>query len=162
MTVRRVLMVALVLLVGAALAVVLSGTEVAGRASAKPYTPDSLTPSNVQTMCRVHGGQLQVRVYFGLDEADENMHATGEVLRDDPRVADVEEETQAQAYERFKEIFADQPELLELARPDSLPASLGLVPADDVGVGELAEELRTELTDVGVDEIVDTDCRLPE
>ncbi|MEO3924346.1 permease-like cell division protein FtsX [Micromonosporaceae bacterium B7E4] len=36
-------------------------------------------------------------------------------------------ESRAEAYERFKELFKDQPDLLESVRPDSLPESLLVV-----------------------------------
>jgi cell division transport system permease protein len=41
-----------------------------------------------------------------------------------PGVESVVLETREQAYERFKQIFEAQPELVELARPQALPASL--------------------------------------
>jgi cell division protein FtsX len=154
---RRLFLVTLVLLVGAVLAVVFSGTEVAGRPTAKRYDTQGATSSEV---CRSQGGQVQVRVYFALADTDANMRAAGEELRDDPRIAVIEQETQAEAYERFKEIFADQPELLEVAEPDSLPASLAIVP---VGVTpeELAAALREELSGAGVDDVNAEGCWLP-
>jgi len=45
-------------------------------------------------------------------------------LKSDSAVKSVEFESREDAYERFKRIFEEQPELVELARPESLPAAL--------------------------------------
>lgn len=45
-------------------------------------------------------------------------------LENTPGVRSVVPESREQAYERFKEIFAGQPELVDLARPEALPGSL--------------------------------------
>ncbi|CAM3194167.1 permease-like cell division protein FtsX [Saccharomonospora xinjiangensis] len=45
-------------------------------------------------------------------------------LETNPAVESVVYENRDQAYKRFQEIFAGQPELVELARPESLPSSL--------------------------------------
>ncbi|MEU4673145.1 permease-like cell division protein FtsX [Amycolatopsis sp. NPDC023774] len=45
-------------------------------------------------------------------------------LQNNPGVESVVYENRDQAYERFKKIFASQPELLELTGPEALPASL--------------------------------------
>ncbi|EHK88083.1 permease-like cell division protein FtsX [Saccharomonospora azurea] len=45
-------------------------------------------------------------------------------LETNPGVESVVFENRDQAYERFQEIFEGQPELVELARPESLPSSL--------------------------------------
>jgi FtsX extracellular domain len=68
-----------------------------------------------------------VVIYFTGPDPDPVMRAAAAELRDDERFESVREETRQQAYTRFKEIFADQPELVELARPDALPASVTLL-----------------------------------
>jgi cell division transport system permease protein len=47
-------------------------------------------------------------------------------LEKDPAVESVTYENRDQAYKRFQEIFAAQPELVKLARPDALPASFSV------------------------------------
>lgn len=47
-------------------------------------------------------------------------------LEKDPAVETVKYENRDQAYKRFKEIFAAQPELTKLARPEALPASFSV------------------------------------
>jgi cell division transport system permease protein len=44
-------------------------------------------------------------------------------LGSDPLVAQVEHETKEQAYEKFKTIFADAPDLVNAVKPDQLPES---------------------------------------
>lgn len=83
----------------------------------------------------------RVIVYF---HTDEEMTAAAEKLREDPRVMLVQTETKAEAYKRFKEIFADQPELVELARPEALPASVRVRPADGIDVRRLTDWLRED------------------
>ncbi|HVK26025.1 MAG TPA: permease-like cell division protein FtsX [Actinokineospora sp.] len=82
----------------------------------------------------------QVVVYL---DTDAEMQATETALRSDQRVAATKTETKQQAYERFKVIFKDQPDLVKLARPEALPASVWIDVAPGVKRTELAEELRT-------------------
>jgi hypothetical protein len=64
-------------------------------------------------------------------------------LSADARVRDVRGETQQEAYERFKVIFKDQPDLVAVARPEALPASVYFKPADSVGKDQLLSDLKT-------------------
>lgn len=47
-------------------------------------------------------------------------------LENDPAVETVKYQNRDEAYKRFKEIFATQPELVKLARPEALPASFSV------------------------------------
>lgn len=78
-------------------------------------------------------------------------------LRQDPQVGSVKGETKAEAHERFKEIFADQPERLELATPESLPASADVGPAGDTEAERLAGRLRSQFQES--DEVNALTCR---
>lgn len=82
-----------------------------------------------------------VIVYFDGDDPDPVMRAAAEELREDPRFESVREETRQQAFEHFKETFKDQPELVELARPEALPASVQLM----VRKGGTAKQVEPEL-----------------
>jgi len=68
--------------------------------------------------------------------------ATAEEL---PGVASVRTMTQAENYARFKEIFADQPELLETADPGIMPASIEVRPTGDTDPDRLEKRLGEEL-----------------
>lgn len=72
----------------------------------------------------------------------------------DESVAEVRLETQQQAYERFEELFADQPELVESVTPDTLPASLRIGLVDGVPIDEIVNHYR-EFD--GVEEVVATE-----
>lgn len=65
-------------------------------------------------------------------------------LETNPAVESVVYENREQAYQRFQDIFEGQPDLLELARPESLPASLHVKLFDpersDVIVQEYSEQ----------------------
>lgn len=74
--------------------------------------------------------------------ADADMAVAAQVLQDDPKARRVFTETKAQAYERFKKLFADRPEMLKLATPDVLPAAVHLVPVAGTDVEVWANELR--------------------
>jgi cell division protein FtsX len=100
-------------------------------------------------------GKNQLVVNFQGDDADDAMRRAAEQLRSDPDVAELVPYTRAANYERFKKIFADDPELLASVSPDQLPAAIWVVPARGLSTKELGERLR-ELPDV--DEVDDDVC----
>lgn len=61
-------------------------------------------------------------------------------------------ESRARAYERFQEIFEGQPELLQLARPEALPASLRVQLADPARHDAIAQAFTGR---AGVDRVAD-------
>lgn len=63
-----------------------------------------------------------VRHVYGYTEQDAGMQALAAVQRRDRRVAQLTMVTKQQNYERFKQLYADDPELVKLVRPESLPA----------------------------------------
>lgn len=65
-------------------------------------------------------------------------------LRGDHRIQSLTTETKRQAYERFKKTFSEQPELIEMTRPESLPASVKIVPAHGIDREQLVTQLRAE------------------
>jgi cell division transport system permease protein len=75
--------------------------------------------------------KLEVSVYL-IDDVSANDKTCGAdpcrdlmtQLKADPAVESVSFENRDQAFERFKRIFEAQPELVKLARPEALPASL--------------------------------------
>lgn len=141
--------------VGVVIGVLLNGDDpAAGQEATRTSPPPSLTP--LEQACLDAGERLTVQVYFVASGSDDHMRRAAEALRDDDRIAELTTETQAEAYARFKVIFKDQPDLVELARPESLPASVVAVPADDVSRAELAAALEDELT--GVDEVKSDGC----
>jgi hypothetical protein len=75
-------------------------------------------------------------------ETDEDMAVVAQALRDDPKARRVLTETKAQAYERFKKLFASQPERLALTPPEAIPAGVHLLPATGTDPEGWAAELR--------------------
>jgi hypothetical protein len=69
-------------------------------------------------------GPEQVTVYV---DGDPDMCAAAEQLHDDDQIAASYKETRDEAWERFKTLSADRPELIDLARPEAQPSSLWAV-----------------------------------
>jgi hypothetical protein len=81
----------------------------------------ALTPEEYDKCMR------RMTVAFGSADPDSEMRAAAVDIRDLEWVESVREETQQQAYEHFKELFKEQPELVRLARPEAMPASVYLM-----------------------------------
>ncbi|WP_414937557.1 permease-like cell division protein FtsX [Amycolatopsis sp. cmx-11-51] len=75
-------------------------------------------------------------------ETDQDMTAAAEKLREDPKARRVLTETKRQAYERFREMFASRPDLLEQTSQDALPAVVHLVPVTGTDPEAWAADLR--------------------
>src|SRR6476469_5134281 len=78
----------------------------------------------------VYEDKLQVQISLTSDIsandkgcADDPCKGLRSALENDPAVETVQYENRDQAYKRFKEIFASQPELVKLARQQALSAS---------------------------------------
>lgn len=81
----------------------------------------------------VYEDKLQVNVYLTNDISANDKECQKDPCRtlradleNDPAVESVKYENRDDAYKRFKEIFASQPELVKLARPEALPASFNV------------------------------------
>jgi hypothetical protein len=138
--IKLVLWTAVGLVIAAVTAVtllVVANYDGRSRATAPVFTSTPVTPECVDT----------VIVYFSTDE---EMTTAAVKLREDQEVGLVRTETQAEAFERFKEIFADEPELLELARPEALPASTGIRPVVGVDLNSFVDRLRQDYDDVSI------------
>jgi cell division transport system permease protein len=84
----------------------------------------------IDKMSVIYNDKVEVTIYLNKDVSETDKNCAQEIckslrtdLEKDPAVESVVYESQDQAYARFQEIFAAQPELLKLARPQSLPAS---------------------------------------
>lgn len=112
----------------------------------KVYPPgyQALTPEQYDKCLR------DVTVFFNGDDPDPAMRAAAAELRHDERFESVREETRQEAYEHFKEVFKDQPELVELARPESLPAAVHLVVRKGMTGKEVKDSLRRQFDYVEV------------
>ncbi|MFE0026215.1 hypothetical protein [Amycolatopsis sp. NPDC059021] len=80
-----------------------------------------------------------VTMYF---DTDELMTRASGSFHGDPKTRRVFTETRAEAWERFKRIFAEHPDLVENSNREAMPASLNLLPQRGVDLEEWAAELR--------------------
>lgn len=112
-------MVAAVIVVAVGLGVGAGALVWAGQVE-RVYPPGvhALTPEEYDKCVR------RMTVAFDSVDPDSEMRAAAEDIRRTEWVESVREETQQQAYEHFKELFKDQPELVRLARPEAMPASV--------------------------------------
>lgn len=113
----------------------------------------------IQKYCLDRGGRQTVIAFFDGDDPDSAMRQAAEALDEDDRIDWVRTETQQEAYERFKEIFAEQPDLVEMARPEALPASVTLLPAEGVYPGDLADAITGKFSTI---DSVTAGCELPQ
>lgn len=72
---------------------------------------------------------------------DDEMARIAGVVHLDPRARKVYTETRTEAYQRFQQIFADQPDLIAGARPEALPASVTITATDGTDLHAWATEL---------------------
>lgn len=124
------IVVGALVLVSAAVAVTV--VFLTGRSETPALPPAAPVPA--QTACT---GYLMVSV-----KTDEEASSTAEALRDDPQVAATFAETRDETYERFKEVFKDRPDLLGQVRPESVSASVSLVPAGPIDLEQWAVQIR--------------------
>ena len=75
-------------------------------------------------------GGIEFIVFLQPDVSQEQADAVGRELSDNPDVSDVKFVDKQQAYEEFKRLFRNSPELVDTVTPDILPASWRVVPRD--------------------------------
>ncbi len=73
-------------------------------------------------------GGIEFIVFLQPDVSQEQADAVGRELSDNPDVRDVKFVDKQQAYEEFKLLFRNSPELVDTVTPDILPASWRVVP----------------------------------
>jgi cell division transport system permease protein len=96
--------------------------------------------------------EVEVSIFLAPDITDEQRATLDQTLAADPLVADYYFETQEDAYEKFRDLFADQPELVEAVGPESLPESFRVHLHDPAQYPEVSQ--RYVLMD-GISEVVD-------
>jgi cell division transport system permease protein len=78
---------------------------------------------------RFQGG-IEFIVFVDAEAPDPQNQAIGDALEESPQVRDVTYIDQDAAYQEFRELFADSPEMIENVTPDILPPSYRVVPRD--------------------------------
>lgn len=107
----------------------------------------------------VYQDKLQVNVYLTNDISANDKSCGADPckglradLENNPAIESVQYENRDQAYARFKKIFEAQPELVKLARPESLPASFNVKLVDPDRPDVI---IQTYSGRVGVDSVAD-------
>lgn len=96
--------------------------------------------------------QVEVSIFLAPEVTEDEREAIDTALDNDPLVASYYHESQDEAYEKAKALFADAPDLVEALRPEALPESFRVKLVDPEEFTEVAVAYR----DVeGVGEIVD-------
>lgn len=75
-------------------------------------------------------GGIEFIVFVKPEATPEQLKAIGDSLANDPQVANVTFVDKNAAYEEFKELFRDSPEMIESVTPDILPPSYRVEPKD--------------------------------
>ncbi|GAA5150948.1 permease-like cell division protein FtsX [Amycolatopsis dongchuanensis] len=101
---------------------------------AAPPEPATIVPLAGHDVC---ADQITIRAV-----TDEEMARIAEAVLADHRTRKVYTETKTEAYERFRQIFRDNRDLVDHARPEALPASVTITAAGEVDLRAWAAELR--------------------
>jgi cell division transport system permease protein len=95
---------------------------------------------------------VEVSVFLQKDISPSQQSHIGDLLSQMPEVAAVHFESQQEAYQRFKQIFANQEALVQNITPDALPASFRVKLKDPQQFAIVAQRL---VGQPGIDKIVD-------
>jgi cell division transport system permease protein len=108
----------------------------------------------VNHMREVYYEQVEVTIFLKTQEAETVAHrdAIDVDLRQDPLVLTYDFEDQQEAYERFKAIYANAPELVEATKPESLPESFRIKLKDPGSFEAFDEKYKGR---EGIDRIID-------
>jgi cell division transport system permease protein len=77
----------------------------------------------VDNMRELYRAQVEVSIFLSAEITEEEQANLESTLAADPLVASYYFESQEEAYEKFKTLFADAPDLVEATDPERLPAS---------------------------------------
>lgn len=106
----------------------------------------------VDKIKELYYAQIQVSIFLSPDISDEQRAELDQALASDPLVASYYFETQEDAYEQFRSLFSDQPDLVDAVGPESLPESFRLQLTDP----EQYQQIDARYGQVeGISEIVD-------
>jgi cell division transport system permease protein len=86
--------------------------------------------------------KVEVAVFLKDDISTTERNRLNQLLLDMPEVATVDYESKLEAYRRFKELFANQEELIQNVRPEALPASFRVKLKDPEKFAVVAAQLQ--------------------
>ena len=108
----------------------------------------------VDRMEKFFFARVEVSIFLKADITDEQRSSLDQELRADPLVATngVTYESREEAYNNFKQLYRDSPDLVESVKPDTLPESFRVKLKDPEKFKEISERYKDK---AGVDDIVD-------
>lgn len=109
----------------------------------------------VDRMRQVYYEQVEVTIFLKTDVTEDQKTAIKSDLDADPLIANYAFETKADAYNRFKELFAAAPELTSLTKEDSLPESYRVKLKDTNSFDSFKAKYEKFFAEGGIDVIID-------
>ncbi|HEY8533610.1 MAG TPA: permease-like cell division protein FtsX [Micromonospora sp.] len=106
----------------------------------------------VNKMKEQYYGELNVAIFLDDEITEERRAALDAELRADPLVREVLFETREMAYNKFKELYRDAPELVNAVKPEQLPQSFRVKLKDPTQYNQIFEKYKDA---EGIDEIID-------
>lgn len=106
----------------------------------------------VNSMKESYYSDIEVSIFLANEVSEQQRTDLNTALEADPLVRDVVYESREQAYERFKEMYRDAPDLVNAVKPEQLPESFRVRLVNPEQYQQIFEKYKdTE----GIDEIVD-------
>ena len=106
----------------------------------------------VDRMEKFFFARVEVSIFLKADVTDDQRSALDSALRGDSLVDQVTYESKEEAYNNFKQLYRDSPDLVESVKPDTLPESFRVKLKDPEKFKEISERYKDK---AGVDDIVD-------
>ncbi|PZM94670.1 MAG: ABC transporter permease [Actinobacteria bacterium] len=106
----------------------------------------------VNKMKEQYYGELNVAIFLDDEITEERRAELDAELRADPLVREVLFETKEMAYDKFKELYRDAPELVNAIKPEQLPQSFRVKLKDPTQYNQIFEKYKDA---EGIDEIID-------
>src|SRR5262245_52697463 len=108
--------------------------------------------AQVDQMKDYYYSKVQVSIFLADDITDDPRQQLGDQLRADPLVKSVIYESKDEAYRRFSTNFADEPDLVNSTKPESLPESYRVSLNDVTQFQQIYDKYKNT---PGIGEIVD-------
>ncbi|KXK62173.1 cell division protein FtsY [Micromonospora rosaria] len=111
-----------------------------------------LVYNKVADMKNLYFENVEVSIFLEPEVAEEQRTALDGQLRSDPLIREVIYVDKTEAYERFKDMYQDAPDLVSAVKPEQLPESFRLRLVDPEQYRQINEQYQSV---EGVDQIVD-------
>ena len=106
----------------------------------------------VDQMKNYYYGEIEVSIFLRSDVTDAQRNAIDQAIGSNPLVADKTYETREEAFNRFKELWADSPDFVKSVGPNSLPESFRVKLKDPEKYKTFADQMQSLQ---GIQDIID-------